>query len=136
MAKLVTLGEIKTRAREMSDMVNSGFINDAELTRFINSSAEGLYDLLVAAFGEDYYVSPAPFEFTTNANNDPVGLPDDFYKLAGVDVSVNGGNDWTTAKPFMFNQRNAYNGPFNWYPDIVAGLRYRIVGNQIHCLRS
>lgn len=124
MSKLVTLAELKTRARDAADMQNSGFISDSELTRYLNSSAQYLYDLLIANFGEDYFVNENPYVFTTNNNNDPVALPDDFYKLVGVDVSI--GGQFVTAKPFMFNERNKFLDSVG-----LSNIRYRIVNNQI-----
>lgn len=50
------LSELKTEVRRRSDMENSEFIKDAELTNYINQSYVELYDILVSRF-EDYYVT-------------------------------------------------------------------------------
>ena len=53
MAQLVTLADIKLRSREMADMVNSQFVSDDELKRYINASIQELYDVLIERFGTD-----------------------------------------------------------------------------------
>ncbi len=128
MSKLVTLSNLKLRSREMADMIHSQFVTDPELTRYINSSAQELYDILVMAYGEDYYVLPTPFEFVSNG--DPKALPSDFYKVVGVDALVGGGN-YVTLKPFEFTERNRFNGPTNLLINNNSPLRYKIQGNQI-----
>lgn len=131
MAKLVTLANLKLRAREASDMVNSQFVSDEELVRYINSSIQKLYDKILKHYGQDYYVKDDPYEFTTNADNDPVALPADFYKCIGVDADL-GGTFFTSIKPFNFAERNNYSN----IARIHESLRYRIMGNQIRFTKS
>jgi hypothetical protein len=50
------LSELRTEVRRRSDMENSEFIKDAELTNYINQSYVELYDILISRF-EDYYVT-------------------------------------------------------------------------------
>ncbi len=128
MSKLVTLSNLKLRCREMADMIHSQFVTDPELIRYINASAQELYDILVMAYGEDYYVLPDPYEFTSDGS--PEDLPDDFYKVVGVDALVGGGN-YVTLKPYEFTERNRFNGPTNLLINNNSPLRYRIHGNQI-----
>lgn len=52
----MTLAELRTEVRRRSDMENSQFVKDAELTTYINQSYVELYDLLIARF-EDYFVT-------------------------------------------------------------------------------
>lgn len=51
-----TLLELRTAARERADQVNSAFISDSELNRYINTAAKELYDILITAFDNDYSV--------------------------------------------------------------------------------
>lgn len=124
----VTLLELKTRARERSDMETSDFVTDSELTGYINSSLAELYDLLVSAYGEDYFLAD-PFAITTSNNISDYALPDDFYKLKGVDAKING-SDWYSVRPFNFNERNR-NQDVTW--GLIGGpnVRYRIMGSKI-----
>ena len=60
-----TLSQVMQKSRERADKVGSGFILDSELIGYINESHSALYDLLVSAYDNDYYMKAAPFVFTT-----------------------------------------------------------------------
>ena len=96
----ITLSELKQRARERADMVNSKFISDPELVAYINDSASELYDLLVRTY-EDYYINST--EVTITSGQD-ITIPVDFYKLLGLDIKE--GSKWSQLERFQFNQRN------------------------------
>src|SRR4051812_1551341 len=98
-----TLLELRTKSRQRSDMENSEFVSDSELTGYINSSIAELHDILAQAYGTDYFV--IPYEFSTTSGEDEYELPEDFYKLHGVDAAVNG-TDFINLKRFNFNERN------------------------------
>lgn len=124
---MVTLAQLKERARQRSDMENSNFVSDAELTSYINSSVAELHDLLIGAYGEDYFLSEDTF--STVAGTADYALPDDFYKLRGVDISLNG-SDYITAKKFNFNERNR-NTDVTWGTRSAPHFRYRLMGSNI-----
>jgi hypothetical protein len=101
---LVTVEEIKRQALNRSDNRYSSFIQDDELTDYVNSSAQELYDLMVASF-EDYYFQEL---FTTLApQQDTITLPTNFYKLRGIDEVINA-QFRVTVKPYMWLERNTY----------------------------
>lgn len=108
-------------------MVNSTFISDTELTSYINYSVAELYDLLVGAYGSDYYVTSTTFSVTSGT--DAYALPTDFYKLRGVDIQINGG-EYLTLQPFNFNERNTQNG-VGWNFLLDPTFRYQIVGSNL-----
>lgn len=116
----VTLADLKTRCRERADMVDSDFIEDSELLSYINASYAELYDILVSKF-EDYYTLD-PVGFTISSGN-TYNLPADFYKLRGVDLSLNG--RWIPVPKFNFQDRNRTNRT-------AYKQRYRIIGNKLH----
>ncbi len=128
MASSVTLGSLKLQARERADMVNSKFIDDAELTRFINGSIKELYDWLVNA-GEFYYIATQTINITSGADSYP--LASDFYKLLGVDLVVDTLGNGVTLKPFQFEQRNSYLFTPTWNVVGLSYLRYMLQGNNI-----
>jgi len=70
------LGAIRTTIRQRTDKVNSAFVLDAELNGWINSSIQEVYDLLIGAYGEDYYSQLPPYLITTDGVNDKYNLPD------------------------------------------------------------
>lgn len=123
----VTLAQLRTRARQRADMENSTFVSDSELNFYINSSIAELHDLLVSAYGSDYFLST--HSFSTVASTADYALPADFYKLAGIDAQYNG-SDWVALRPFNFNERNRNQ-------DLSVGtisgpdFRYRIMGSNI-----
>jgi hypothetical protein len=132
-------------------MVNSLFLTDAEFNANIAASHQELYDLLVEAYGNDYFVAGTPdnwYQFAFNGTSAGFLLPDGtatyllkdglttapaFYKLLGVDLQLSGAPDgWLTLKPFTFMERNRFS-----FPNTQAAygrrtnLRYRIQGNSL-----
>lgn len=147
-----TLGQIRLLAKQKADRVNSQFITDSEWNVYINMSYFELYDILVQKYGNEYFVAqPALFQTTGSqfyplpdgqisflTSNQTTFIPHAMYKLLGVDLGLNINNAtpqtnaWITLKKFMFISRNRY-----VYPQLttnllgVAGLRYRVLGNNI-----
>lgn len=142
MATTMTLGQLMTAVRQRADMTTSGytptltgsdfFVSEPELISYINQSYFELYDLLVAAYGNNYNVAD-PYQFTTNGTDEQFELPDDFYKLLGVDLSLSGGTpgSWLTVKSFEFADRNRYSVPNFQAFYGVTNLRYRLNGGNI-----
>jgi hypothetical protein len=124
----ITLLQLRTQSRQRADMESSEFIADSELNSYINASIAELHDILAQAYGSDYFVTTD--EFTTAQNTASYDLPDDFYKLHGVDAALNG-SDFVNIKRFNFNERNRFNDLTVWNLMGVPSIRYRIVGNQI-----
>lgn len=126
-----TLEALRQAVRRRADMVNNNFITDDELTEYINGSYAELYDLLVQKYGDNYFVQN-PATITTDGTSDQYALPDDFFKLLGVDLQLGGTADsFVTIRPFNFADRNRYSVPnFQTFYG-VTNLRYRINGGQI-----
>ena len=82
----VSLTELRTLTRQRADMQNSQFVDDTELTRYLNNSWGELYNLIIDNFNEDYYTTTNTFTLTSGT--DSYSLPSDFYKLRGVDLVV------------------------------------------------
>lgn len=134
----MSLGELRLRAQQRSDMVNSNFVTTPEWNYYINQSYYELYDLLITAY-EDYYVAPRLQFQTTGSQSYPLpngqnysGAPA-FYKMFGMDCGLNNNdNAFATLKKFDFIARNRY-----VFPQItttllgVFNLQYRVVGGNI-----
>lgn len=120
-----TLAQVREKVRERADMQNSTFITDSELTGYINSSYAELYDLIIDRHGEDYYISFQ--DFAASGGQSEFNLPNDFYKLRGVDLDPNSGQT-ITLKRFQFQERNRYNN-LNVLFDGEA--RYSLRGNKL-----
>lgn len=132
MASLITLADLMTESRQRADKEGSGFIQNNELIGYINKSATKLYDLLVGAYGNDYYA--ATHAFTTVGNTQLYDLPEDFYKLLGIDYMI-GPQEALTLKPYQFNERNRYRIGTFWNAITgVAGPRYHLTKDAISFL--
>lgn len=145
---IVTLGGLRVQAQERADMVNSSFLSTSEWNRNIMGSYKELYDLLIAAYGNDYYVNQ-PVNFQTDGSSQLYALPDGstsfkdasgasitppgFYKLLGVDLALQAGNpgSYVTIRPFNFADRNRYAVPNFQSFYGVTNLRYRLQGDKI-----
>lgn len=127
-----TAGNIILEAQQRCDKVNSPFYSPQELMSMCSQSRKELYDILVQKFGDDYYLA-TPYTYKTSNQQQFYPLPDDFYKLLGVDVALNNGdpNSWVTLKEFSFIQRNLYNFPNVYTMYGITNLRYRLMGDQL-----
>lgn len=139
MSTTMTLTQLIQAVRQRSDMVNSQFVTDSEVTSYINQSYFELYDLLVQSYGDDYYVAPA-LQFQTDGSTFLYPLPDGtlysgapaFYKLLGVDLELaNQTDSFVTIKNFMFGDRNRYAVPNFQSFYGVTNMRYRLQGNSL-----
>jgi len=108
-------------------MVGSSFVTDAtdSLDAMINAAAKELHDLLIEKFGSDYKVSSS--SFNTSAGVSTVALPSDFYKLLGVDLTINGFVH--TLEKFNFRDRNALKNLGAYTP--TTPPLYRLEGSNL-----
>lgn len=104
-----TLDQLKEKVLNRSNMPALGFIKDNELTDYINESYQALYDLQILAY-EDY--SLVSLNFTLVSTQDTYPIPDNLYKLRGVDRQISGPNSWVTLRRFNFKDRNVFMNPF------------------------
>lgn len=126
-----TLLQIRTQIRQRIEMENSGFIKDAEFNSYINASIKELYDLMISAYGNDYFANTTPHVITTNSMDTFYALPADFYKLLGVDL-VMGANRIIKLRPFQFNERDKYQIGGQWSAVLGNdGPRYKLTANKI-----
>jgi hypothetical protein len=163
MSTIMTLGQLMTATRQRADMLPTNyvpstssvatFVSDPELISYINQSYFELYDLLISAYGTDYFVAP-PTSFQTDGQKILYPLPDGvltftnaltntpfvppaFYKLLGIDLVLSPGANPTSAgstvtiKPFTFSERNRYATPNFQSFYGVTNLRYRLNGNNL-----
>lgn len=142
----LTLAQIRLKAQQRADRVNSNFVTLTEWNSYINQSMFELYDLLVTLH-EDYFIAPPVLFITTGASSyklpngsnsfldqsNQTVVPRPFFKLIGVDKSLNNSsNAYVTVQKFNFVDRNKYS---------VAGgmttsnstmeIQYRMMGNNL-----
>lgn len=128
-----TFEDLILQVRERSDTVNSEFVSDDEIRRYLDQSMYELYDLLIQKYGNDYYISSHDIT-TDGTDGGEFDLPADFYKLRGVDLSLPaaGTNGWVTLRPFMFGERNRFVYPNTQVTfGLMGNLRYHIQGDKI-----
>lgn len=148
----MSLFELRLRCRQKADRVNSQFVTDSELNTFIRLSGYELYDLLITAYEDIYsdkfvYIQtngttqyyPLPNGVTNYLGgnyNGTTGTPSPaFYKMAGMDLSVNTSTvspAWVTLRKYNFIDRNKFVYP-NSTSTIygVYNMSYRVMGDNI-----
>ena len=140
----ITLADLKQHSRERADMVNNDFISDSELTSYINHSIAELHDMMVQSYGSDYTINQALYTLVTGNDPDNDGssvlistlIPaNDFYKLVGIDAKINS-QDWSTLRPYSFNERNRFQRFGVWDRLGITSLRYRMIGNTMRFVPS
>lgn len=141
----ISLGAIRLQARQRADLQGNNAVTDSEFNGYISNSYKELYDMLVGAYGNEYYLAQ-PYQFTTT-NSQTYPLPDGgpsfqtngsttpkLYKLTGVDLQYSSSpSGWITMKRIEWIERNRMAFPntqtaWNGY----TNLRYRIQGNNLY----
>lgn len=143
------LSQIRLKAMQRADRVNSNFVTMTEWNSYINQSMYELYDLLITVY-EDYFIAtPVQFvadgttflyplptgsnTFLNGVNPSVTFTPPAFYKLMGVDLALNNAvNSYVTINKFNFIDRNRFVYP-NTASTIygVFNLQYRVMGSNI-----
>ncbi len=156
----INLGYIRYQARLRADMLKSNFLTNDEWNILINQSKCELYDILVAKFGEDYFLAPLqvfstsgqmfyPLPDGTNFKNTN-GIPDSngtpapaCYKVYGLDLNSYGANvsnatGWVSMSRFNIADRNKYNLFLGAASNNVSGqycqFQYREMGTNLEIL--
>lgn len=149
----MSLYELRLRAQQTADRVNSQFVIQSEWNSFIRLAMYELYDLLITAY-EDLFAAQYVY-INTNGTTQNYPLPDGvtnyiggtypnssgdpsqaFYKLSGMDLGINTSNNaWVTLLKFDFIERNNYVYP-NSTSTIygVYNMRYRLMGNNVNII--
>lgn len=149
----MSLYELRLRAQETCDRVNSDFVTYAEWNSFARLAMYELYDLLLTSY-EDLFADQYVF-IQTNGSTQNYPLPDGvsnylggnyngtvgtpakaFYKLHGMDLGVNTSNNaWVTLLKYDFIERNKYVYP-NSTSTIygVYNMRYRLMGQNVNII--
>lgn len=149
----MSLFELRLRAQQTADRVNSDFVTAGEWNAFARLAMYELYDLLITAY-EDLFADQYVF-IQTNGTTQNYELPDGvtnylggnyngtsgapakaFYKLSGMDLGVNTSNNaWVTLLKYEFIERNKYIYP-NSTSTIygVYNMRYRLMGNKVNII--
>lgn len=127
---LITVQNIVDTAITLADMKYSQFIDTSglpgtELVNYVNMAYKDLYQQIILA-KEFYYTTTTSFSLVSGQS--VYSLPDDFYKLDGVDIQINAGNQNNkfTLRPSTFLERNRYNN-YGVIPVAPVGQVYRYI---------
>lgn len=134
-----TLGNLRIEAQQRINKENSQFYTNQEWNSMLSQSYKELYDILIQKFGNDYFLAN-PYTYTTSGTIDSTTqqstypLPNDFYKLMRVEVTLNPSdpNSWVTLREFEAIQANLWNFPnvYTFYG--ITNLRYRLWGDNLN----
>lgn len=127
-----TVGNLILECQQRSNKENSQFYSNQELTSMVSQSYKGLYDKIITAYGDDYYVA-TPFTYSTAQNEQLYPLPTNFYKLLLCEVALNptDPNSYVTLREFNFRQKNLYNYPNQYTMYGITNIRYRLNGSNL-----
>ena len=125
MASIVRSDMIQ-RVRRRGDFENSEFVTDEEITDFLNRGLCELWDILVTTY-ENYGMKTHSFSIPGTT---PYSLPDDFYKLMGVDFTPASGGTTSRVRPFSFQHRNQYSNPVIKASGVDL-IEYTLLGDEI-----
>lgn len=125
-----TLFNLRIQARYKADMLTDKLVTDTELDHYINQSYGNLQDMLVRAYGNNYFLDG--YEFSTTSGQKDYDLPTDFYKLGGVDMTSSG----TTYQipKYNFQERNWYENDSIHTKLGAPYFHYQIMQNSIRFL--
>lgn len=119
-----TLSELRERAKTRADMSSTDFLSDSEWDTLINKAADRLYARLVVAF-EDYYLT----EMGATLSGSTYSLPDNFFKLLGIDVRS--GGKWYPLSTYQWTDRNTLRNASGLQ---AQDVRYRLRNKELHFL--
>ena len=127
-----TAGNVIIEAQQRCNKEYSSFYSAQELMSMCSQSYKELYDKVVTAYGDDYYVA-TPYTYTTGQNQQLYPLPPDFYKLLLCEVALNpqDPNSYVTLKQFNLIQKNLWNYPNQYTMYGITNIRYRLDGSNL-----
>lgn len=133
-ARAVTLLQLRDWVRQRANVQKAlKAYPDGEINDYINRSLKALYDLLILKYQDDYVVS-LDLAITTSGTESTADLPDDFYKLAGVDAALNGFP--TALQRYSLAERNMWRGAVGVLVQGTPLMRYQLRATQLHFIPS
>ena len=127
MARSRSLGDMRSDVRLRADLPANNFVSDSEINEYLNQSIAELWDLLVAARGQEYYVTR--YAFTTAPNTELYALPADHFETLYLECFVN--NQRIRMRPYSLHER----APILGVTQLPARpYAFRLQGTQISLL--
>lgn len=130
MAAPQTLDDMRTRVRELANMETnaaSGFVTDDELRRRLNEALKGLYDMLITARGQEYYIVSTAIPLA--AGTASYALPADFYQ--GAALVASDGSAYVQLKTWEMQELATLYTLTAQTSGSIYNLRYRYQGSNV-----
>lgn len=124
----VTLAELRNSAMDRADMNGQGLVSQATWNEYINKSKDRLYDLLISAYGADYYVAD-PYEISLISGTERYALPTDYYKTIKVEYKIDRDNSFVLRR-FSPSSKNRSSILYPYGRDY--GYEYREMGDYLY----
>ncbi len=114
--------------RQRTNMENSEFVTDAELTEYLNQELAELCSRLGLEQGQPFFRASTPF--TVTVGTALYALPADFFMIQHVEATINGCTG--PLRPFMQSEHAGLTSSTGW----PAGppVMYRVQGDNIEFL--
>ena len=128
MSRTRTRLELRTEVRQRADMVNSDFVTDNEINRYLNESISELYDMLISAKGQEWYIKTLTLNLVSGQADYDILETDNFYLLLGVDGDAQSDSPFPL-RPYMLDERHDLTElrRLTRYGN-VPNMRYRLSG--------
>ena len=127
-----TVTELIAATRQRANMENTSFVTDDEILYLLNRAHTELYDAVVQTY-EEYFLESVSVPIVSGT--DTYSLPDNFYKVLGVDLSIDAERA-ISLKRFVFTERNKYKTTI-YAPHIPASIYlYAVQGMNLKLIPS
>lgn len=130
MARTRTLTELIAAVRSRTNMENSEFVTDAEITEYLNEEWAELQGRLTLNEGQPHFVSTTTIDVTSGS--ELYALPVDFWKVLRVVATID--SIKRDMHPFMEGERADLLNSQYFAAMFSEGPRYRIQADNIEIL--
>lgn len=128
----MTLATLRTRAKVLSDLVDSSKVTDAQWTEFLNDGVKTLYDILVSRH-EYYFETTETVTIVTDQTD--YDLPASFMRLLQLDYRQSSTDDYMPVFPWQNDQAVWLEGSIaRIYWDGTQQIFYGLRGGKLRIL--
>lgn len=130
MPKTIALSSLRLQSQQRADMENSSFVGPSEWNQNINNSWFELYDLLISAYGSEYYEKDPPQTINVVSGTSKYALASDHYKTFGLDYVVSSTEKYPLNR-YRMRDRNKKNSALYMNRAFIPDVEYRLRGSNI-----
>lgn len=130
MARTRTLANLVADVRQRTNMENSEFVTDDEITEYLNQELAELHAKLTASEGQPHFISTTTVSVTVGTTL--YALPADFWKVLRCVATVD--SIARDMEPFMEGERASLMNTQYFTATFSGGPRYRVQGDNLEVL--